>query len=94
MTMLGIAGRTAMRWTVWGRILVIAEVALTLKRHLDLLEPGEKSELQGLVRRSKGRPSNLTARERKRLQALVSKLEPQELAKQSAVAAMPWRRKS
>lgn len=93
MSKLGMAGRTAMRWTIWGRILVAAEVALTLKRHLDLLDASEKSELRDLVGKSKGRPNNLSARERKRLQALVTKLEPQALAKQSAVAAMPWRRK-
>lgn len=76
-----------------GRILVIAEVALTLKRHLDLLEPAEKAELQQLVRKSKGRPANLSARERKRLRALVAKVEPKQLARASALAAAPWRRK-
>lgn len=93
MSMLGMAGKTATRWTIWGRVLIAAEVALMLKRHLDLLDSGEKAELRGLVAKSKGKPTNLTARERKRLQALVTKLEPHQFAKQSAVAAMPWRRK-
>lgn len=93
MSALGLAGRSAMRWTVWGRILVLAEVALTLKRHLDLLEPAERTELQQLVRKSKGRPANLSVRERKRLRALVAKLEPKQLAQASALAAAPWRRK-
>ena len=93
MSALGFAGRSAMRWTIWGRILILAEVAMTLKRHLDLLTPGERSELQQLVRKSKGRPTNLSERERKRMRVLVAKIEPTQLAKASAVAAAPWRRK-
>lgn len=92
MSALGLAGRSAMRWSIWGRILLIAELALTFKRHLDLLESGEKTELQQLVRKSKGRPSNLSARERARLRALVAKIEPQQLARATALAG-PWRRK-
>jgi predicted ArsR family transcriptional regulator len=94
MSMLGMAARAGMRWTVWARVLILAEVALTIKRHLDLLDAREKSELQRLVRRSKGRPSNLSRRERERLGAIVSKLEPSELAKEAAVAATPWRRRT
>jgi hypothetical protein len=94
MSVLGVAARAGMRWTVWARVLILAEVALTIKRHLDLLDAGEKSELQRLVRRSKGRPSNLSKRERERLGEIVSKLEPGELAKQAAVTATPWRRRT
>lgn len=92
MSLLGPIGRTAMRWTVWARILIVAEVALTLKRHLDLLEPDERRELGRLVRKSKGRPSNLTERERRRLGAIVSRIEPRDLARETATAAAPWRR--
>ena len=92
MSALGLAARTATRWSIWGRILLIAEVALTFKRHLDLLESKEKTELQQLVRKSKGRPSNLSARERDRLRALVAKIEPQQLAKATALTGA-WRRK-
>lgn len=84
MGVLSMAGKTAMRWTVWGRLLLAAEVALTLKRHLDHLEPQEKTELRRIVTKSKGRPSNLTKRERKRLSELVEKIEPAELAKTTA----------
>ena len=92
MSALGSVARAGMRWTVWARLLIIAEVALTIKRHLDLLQPEEKRELQHLVRKSKGRPSNLSARERGRLGEIVGKVEPAELAKNAAVAAAPWRR--
>jgi hypothetical protein len=92
MSLLRPISRTAMRWTVWARILIVAEIALTLKRHLDLLEPGERRDLRRLVRKSKGRPSNLSERERRRLGAIVSKLEPRGLARETAAAAAPWRR--
>ncbi len=79
------------RWVFWLRILVLANVALAIKRHLDLLEAEEKRELSDLVRRSKGRPSNLTRRERERLRALVDKLEPSELAREAAESIVPLR---
>lgn len=90
---LSMAGKTAMRWTVWGRLLLIAEVALTLKRHLDLLTPKEKRDLQGLVTKSKGRPSNLSDRERKRLRELVEKVEPIDIAKHVAQTAVLGRKR-
>ncbi len=93
MSVLGLAARTGLRWTIWARVLILAEVALAVKRHFDLLEPADRTELQRLVRKSKGRPSNLTARERRRLAEIVGKLEPTDLAKEAAFAATPWRRK-
>ena len=93
MSALGMVARAGMRWTVWARILILAEVALTIKRHLDLLDAREKGDLQRLVRKSKGRSSNLSRRERERIAEIVAKLEPTELAKEAAVVATPWRRK-
>lgn len=84
MGVLSMAGRTAVRWTIWGRILLAAEVALTLKRHLDHLKPAEKTELRQLVTKSKGKPSNLSNRERKQMNLLVTKIELGELAKTTA----------
>jgi predicted ArsR family transcriptional regulator len=79
------------RWAFWLRILVLANVALAIKRHLELLEAEEKRELAELVRRSKGRPSKLTRRERERLRALVDKLDPSELARAAAESVVPLR---
>lgn len=93
MSILGLAGRSAMKWTVWARALILAEVALTIKRHLDLLDADEKADLGQLVRKSKGRPSNLSKRERQRLGEIVAKLEPTALARETAEAANPLRRK-
>jgi hypothetical protein len=92
MTLLGAAARTGMKWTLWARVLILAEIALAIKRHLDLLDAAEKRDLQRLVRKSKGRPSNLTDRERRRLGEIVGKLEPTDLARETAQAAAPWRR--
>jgi hypothetical protein len=83
---------TASRWSIWGRIILIAEVALVAKRHLDNLGPGEAGELRSLLVKSKGRPGNLSARERSRIKELVSKLEPGAFAK-SAAATSVGRRK-
>ncbi len=79
------------RWAVWLRILVLANVALAIKRHLDLLEAEEKRDLADLVRRSKGRPSNLSRAERERLRGLVDKLEPAGLAREAAESVVPLR---
>ena len=67
---------------------LVAEVALLAKRHLDKLGPGEATELRELLVKSKGRPGNLSSRERSRIKALVTKLEPGLFAKS---AAMPFR---
>ena len=92
MSVLGLAAKTGMKWTVWARVLILAEIALAIKRRLDLLDADEKRDLQELVKKSKGRPSNLTKRERQRMGALVSKIEPTALGKEVAEAAIPWRK--
>lgn len=80
----------AKKWTWWGRIVAAAEVALVAKRHLDLLGPGEVGELRGLLVRSRGRPDNLTPRERKRIQELVRKLQPGMFAKDATATFVPF----
>lgn len=84
---------TASRWSVWGRIMLVAEVALIAKRHLDKLGPGEVGELRNLFVKSKGRPGNLTAAERSRIRELVTKLEPGVFAKSAAATSVPLARK-
>ena len=85
--------RGAGRWSAWGRLIAVGEIALTAKRHLDNLDPGEGSELRGLIAKSKGRPGNLTTAERTRLKDLVLKLEPSAFARNAAKTAVPLRRK-
>ena len=93
MSVVGTAMRGAGRWSAVGRMIAIGEIALIAKRHLENLEPGEGSELRGLIAKSKGRPGNLTKSERSRLGALVSKLEPTAFARNAAKTAVPLRRK-
>ena len=93
MSLIGVAAKTGMKWTVWARILILAEVALAIKRHLDLLDADEKDDLQRLVKKSKGKPSNLSARERRRLSELVSKVEPSDFVREAATMAVPWRKR-
>jgi hypothetical protein len=90
---MGLIG-TAGKWSVWGRIMVIAELALIAKRHLDKLGPGEAGELSGLLAKSKGRPGNLTATERSRIRELVMKLEPGAFAKSAAATSVPRAKKN
>jgi hypothetical protein len=92
MSLIGVAARTGMKWTIWARVLILAEVALAIKRHLDLLDAEEKDDLQRLVRKSKGKPSNLSARERRRLSELVSKVEPSDFVREAATMTVPWRK--
>lgn len=86
-------GASAGRWTTWGRLIAAAEVLLLVKRHVDNLRPGELSELRVLVAKSKGRPSNLTDREKRRLKEIVKKLEPGLFARQAGSKAVPFVRK-
>jgi hypothetical protein len=90
MGIIGAAGAGAKKWTWWGRAVAVAEIALIAKRHLDRLGPGEIGELRGLLVKSKGRPGNLTTREKQRVGDLVSKLEPGAFAKDAAGSFAPF----
>lgn len=75
----------------WLRVLAVAQLALLVRRHLALLEPGERSRLARLVGASRGRPgTNLSANEREELLRLVQKLEPGRFGR-SALFAMRGR---
>jgi predicted ArsR family transcriptional regulator len=77
----------------WLRILAIAQLALTAKRHLELLESDERSRLASLVKQSRGRPSkNLSANEREEMLRLVRKLEPANFGRAAAAAVTKGRR--
>lgn len=55
---------------------LLLEIAMILRDRWMQLNPHDRAELADIVKRSKGRPSNLTERERRRLGVLVRKLEP------------------
>ncbi len=82
------------RWlTRWGYVIVLAEVAVALRDHLANLTPAERRRLQALVTKSRGRPSNLTARERTELRRLVGKVDPGTLARRVAGTVAPTGRR-
>jgi hypothetical protein len=65
----------AMPWVM------VLELAVTLRKHWKRLEPGERAELATLVKKSQGRPSRLSAKERTTVRRLVAKLEPGQIAR-------------
>jgi hypothetical protein len=60
------------------RLIVIGELLLLAREHLQKLEPQERRRVMELVRRGHGRPRNLSDRERRELARLLAKAEPRE----------------
>jgi hypothetical protein len=87
----GVRGITR-RTVPWTRLLDVARAAPLLKRHWDKLTPAERRQLQRLVRKSKGKPSNLNMAERVIVRRLVRKLELGRLGRDLAkLAPFPQR---
>jgi tellurite resistance protein len=81
------------KWLARGAWLLAAgEVVMAVKNHVtDRLTPKERNRLVEIVRSSKGRPSNLSNRERAELQAMLIKVEPRELVKKVATSPLSSR---
>ena len=81
------------RWLARGAwLLAAAEVVVAVRNHVtDRLTQRERQRMLEIVRSSKGRPSNLSDRERKELRALLGKVEPGELAKKVATSPFAGR---
>jgi hypothetical protein len=71
------------------RLVLLAEVVLIARNHIELLTPRERRRLVVLVREARGRPRNLSPREREELEALVAKAEPKLFAAQAAEKLSP-----
>jgi hypothetical protein len=69
------------------KILAIARLALTARRHLQSLTPAERHRLAQLVRHGRG----LSPAERDELRALVARLEPGVFARAAVNAFSPVR---
>jgi hypothetical protein len=67
--------------------MTIGQVAWALRQRWQELPPKRRSRLQTLVRKSAGRPSNLTAAERSELWSLVGELNLGEVIRQGALSA-------
>ena len=76
------------KWLARGAwLLAAAEVVVAVRNHVThRLTPKERQRMLEIVRSSKGRPSNLSDRERKEIRALLGKVEPGELAKKVATS--------
>jgi hypothetical protein len=61
-------------------LLVAGEVVLLARDHIERLEPRERRRVVELLRKGRGRPGNLTQRERDELTKLVMKAEPRLFA--------------
>jgi hypothetical protein len=81
------------RWLARGAwLLAAAEVLVAVRDHLtNRLDEKERRRLVEIVRTSKGRPSNLSDRERRELQGLLGQIEPRELVKTMARSGLAGR---
>ena len=71
------------------RLIILAEVAMLAGEHVGRLSPRERRRVLELLRRGRGRPSNLSQRERGELAVLVAKAEPKLFARSVAKKFSP-----
>ncbi len=71
------------------RLLLLGEVILLARDHYERLSPKERRRLVVLLREAKGRPSQLSDRQRDELQAIIAKAEPKLFAAQAADRLSP-----
>jgi hypothetical protein len=67
---------SALRRLPVARLLAVAELVVLVREHVNKLEPHERRRLAELIRRGRGRPSSLSARDRHELTSLLAKTEP------------------
>ena len=89
------SGRRAAARSRWlaERLWFIAaiEVAWLANQHWRRLEPDERRRLRALIRKSRGRPSRLSPREREEAEELLRKLDYAELGGSAATTLLPFR---
>ncbi len=78
------------RWLARGAwLLAAAEVVIAVRDHISgRLSEKERRRMVEIVRASKGRPSNLSNRDRKELQELLAKVEPGQLVRRVATTGL------
>jgi hypothetical protein len=74
---------------IW--LVAAAEAALITRHHWKQLEPEERKRLSLLLRKSRGRPSNLSSSERREASELLEKLDYAKLGGDIAVTLLPFR---
>ncbi|HWF52667.1 MAG TPA: hypothetical protein VG294_18635 [Solirubrobacteraceae bacterium] len=73
------------------RLLALAEIAVLAREHISKLDSAEWRRVAELVKIGRGRPSNLSARQRRELQELVAKAEPRLFAGEAVEKLAPVR---
>jgi hypothetical protein len=71
------------------KLVIVAEVAMLAGEHVGRLSPRERRRVFELLRRGRGRPSNLSQKERAELALLVAKAEPKLFARSVAKKFSP-----
>jgi hypothetical protein len=56
-------------------LFMVMQAAMVAREHWSELDPGERTRLQALIRKSRGRPNNLSAKERTELKDIVKHLD-------------------
>jgi hypothetical protein len=75
------------------KLIVVGELLLLAREHLHKLDPQERHRIVVLVRQGRGRPRNLSERERRELARLVEKAEPREFLRNAAKRSVGLRGK-
>jgi hypothetical protein len=70
-------------------VLTVAEAVVATRRHWAGIDPSTRRRLRELVTKSRGRPSNLTAGEKRELRSLVGRLNLAKLGREIAAVASP-----
>lgn len=88
----GIRSARRSRWLA-RRLWIVAalEVALITRRYWRRLDSDERKRLTELARKSRGRPSNLSERERREAADLLEKLDYAEFGGNVAATVLPFR---
>lgn len=69
----------------WAWVLLIAQAVLVIRQHLRTISPEDLARVQQLVRKSGGRPGNLSTAERRELWRSVYRLRPGKLVRDIAL---------
>jgi hypothetical protein len=83
------ARRKALRGVPLLWAFAVAEALTTTRRHFAGVDPHARRRVVELARKSKGRPSNLSAHEKTELRRLVGEMDLWQLSKDLAAVASP-----
>ena len=87
-----VLGRALRKIGPLGTAAIVLQVASTTRQHWQSVPSEDRVRLQGLLRRSRGKPSNLSKAERRELRKLIRALQLHRLVRDSAVNAAGIRR--